>query len=123
MRPPIHRRRAQKHGVLPLKLHTTRHTWATFALHAGKSVQSVADQLGHADPSLTLRTHAHALREEETDLSFVEFGGPSHGSSAPMPRAGRVSIAPQPRNAAPSRVRPEMQACVSPKAMPVSRVR
>ncbi|MBW1686662.1 MAG: tyrosine-type recombinase/integrase, partial [Deltaproteobacteria bacterium] len=38
------RRRAQKKGVRPLKLHTTRHTWATFALHAGKSVRWVADQ-------------------------------------------------------------------------------
>ena len=29
----------------------------------------VADQLGHADPALTMRVYAHALREEETDLS------------------------------------------------------
>jgi len=77
------RRRAQKKGVRPLKLHTTRHTWATFALHAGKSVRWVADQLGHADPALTLRTYAHALREEETDLSFAEFGGPGRPYTAP----------------------------------------
>jgi integrase len=51
------RRRAQKQGVRPLKLHATRHTWATFALHAGKSVRWVAAQLGHADPALTLRTY------------------------------------------------------------------
>ncbi len=67
----------------PLKLHTTRHTWATFALHAGKSVRWVADQLGHADPALTLRTYAHALREEEADLSFAEFGGPGRPYTAP----------------------------------------
>jgi hypothetical protein len=31
---------------------------------------------------LTLKTYAHAMREEETDLSFAEFG-PSAG---PVPR-------------------------------------
>jgi hypothetical protein len=37
----------------------------------------VADQLGHADPALTLRVYAHAMREEENDLSFAEFGSSS----------------------------------------------
>ena len=67
------RRTAQKEGVRPLKLHAARHTWATLALQAGKSVRWVADQLGHADPALTMRVYAHALREEETDLSFADF--------------------------------------------------
>ena len=69
------RRRAKNEGIPPLKLHATRHTWATLALQAGKNVKWVADQLGHADPALTLRVYAHALREEETDLSFLDFGG------------------------------------------------
>jgi integrase len=43
-------------------------------LAAGKSVRWVADQLGHASPMLTLRTYAHAIREEEADLSFADFG-------------------------------------------------
>jgi integrase len=79
------RRRAQKLGVRPLKLHAARHTWATFALQAGKSVRWVADQLGHSDPALTLRVYAHALREEETDLSFAEFGGSERLYTAPTP--------------------------------------
>jgi integrase len=62
------RRRAQKLGLRPLELHCTRHTWATMALGAGKSVRWVADQLGHADPALTLRVYAHAMSEEEADL-------------------------------------------------------
>ncbi len=45
-------------------------------MEAGKSVRWVADQLGHADPALTLRVYAHAMREEEPDLSLAEFGGP-----------------------------------------------
>jgi integrase len=70
------RRRAQKKGVRSLKLHCARHTWATLALRAGKSVRWVADQLGHADPALTLRVYAHAMREEENDLSFADFATP-----------------------------------------------
>ncbi|GAF94179.1 unnamed protein product, partial [marine sediment metagenome] len=58
------RRIAQREGARPLKFHATRHTWATLALAAGKSPRWVADVLGHADPSLTLRVYAHALREE-----------------------------------------------------------
>jgi integrase len=69
------RRQAQKAGVRPLKLHCTRHTYASLALASGKSVRWVAEQLGHASAELTLRVYAHALREEETDLSFLDFGG------------------------------------------------
>ena len=50
---------------------------------ARKSVRWIADQLGHADPALTLRVYAHAMREEETDLSFAEFGGPGRPYTAP----------------------------------------
>ena len=67
------RRRAQNHGIRPLKLHCTRHTWASLALASGKSIRWVADQLGHASPALTLKTYAHAMREEEADLSFADF--------------------------------------------------
>jgi integrase len=69
------RRRAQGRGVRPLKLHSARHTYASLALASGKSVRWVADQLGHSTPMLTLRTYAHAMREEEADLGFADFCG------------------------------------------------
>ncbi len=69
------RRKAQARGVRPLRLHDARHTFASLALASGKSVTWVASQLGHSNPELTLRVYAHALREEETDLSFLDFGG------------------------------------------------
>jgi integrase len=84
------RRRAQKEGVRPLKLHSTRHTWATFALAAGKSVRWVADQLGHADPALTLRVYAHAIQDEESDLSFANFGDSKRLYPAPTELAESV---------------------------------
>ncbi len=77
------RRRAQKRGVRPFKLHTARHTYASLALASGKSVRWVAEQLGHANPELTLRTYAHVLREEESDLSFAEFDSPGRPYTAP----------------------------------------
>ena len=78
------RRRAEKHGVRPLKLHCPRHPWATMASAAGKSVRWIADQLGHADPALTLRVYAHAMRQEESDLSFADFGAPKRPYTAPL---------------------------------------
>ncbi len=78
------RRRAQKQGVRPLKLHCARHTWATMALRAGKSVRWVADQLGHADPALTLRVYAHAMPEDGADVSFADFDAPKRPYTAPV---------------------------------------
>ena len=40
----------------------------------------VASQLGHANPELTLRVYAHALREEEADLGFLDFGRVTGGT-------------------------------------------
>ena len=70
--PPDDRATAQP--PRPLKLHATRHTWASMALESGKNIRWVADQLGHADPVLTLRVYSHVLKSEERDLSFAEFG-------------------------------------------------
>ena len=69
------RRKAQKEGVRPLRLHDARHTFASLALASGKSIPWVSGQLGHASPEITLRVYAHAMKEEETDLAFLDFGG------------------------------------------------
>ena len=47
-----------------------------------------AGQLGHFTAELELRVYAHAMRDEESDLSFAEFGGskrlyPAPGEEAP----------------------------------------
>ena len=77
------RRKAQAEGARPLRLHCTRHTYASRALAAGKSLRWVAGQLGHSNPELTLRQYAHMLPQEETDLSFADFGGPRRPYTAP----------------------------------------
>jgi integrase len=62
-------------GVRPLTLHSLRHTFATLSLESGKSVKWVSQQLGHRDASLTLNVYAHALPDEETDLSYLPGSG------------------------------------------------
>jgi hypothetical protein len=44
-------------------------------------------QLGHSNPELTLRVYAHALREEEGDLSFLDFDGTRRHSDRTEPRS------------------------------------
>jgi len=83
------RRRAQALGVRPLRLHCARHTYASLALGSGKSVRWVADQLGHADPALTLRVYAHVIPNDEQDLSFLDFGRPGRPYTAPLDSAKR----------------------------------
>ncbi len=95
------RRKAQKEGVRPLRLHDARHTFASLAMAAGKSVRWVASQLGHSNPELTLRVYAHALREEETDLSFLDFGGTRRHPRGTKQRA--VAANEKPRRATPRR--------------------
>jgi integrase len=58
-------------NIRTLTMHSLRHTFATLSLEAGRSVKWVSQQLGHRDASLTLNTYAHALPDEETDLSFL----------------------------------------------------
>ena len=43
------------------RLHDLRHSSATHAIAADHNVRSVAARLGHADPTTTMRTYAHAL--------------------------------------------------------------
>jgi hypothetical protein len=83
-----------------LRHHDCRHTFASMALASGKSVRWVASQLGHANPELTLRVYAHALREEETDLSFLDFGGTKrhpHGTEPKRDAATKKPLRGTPR--------------------------
>lgn len=44
-----------------MRFHEVRHTTATVMLAQGIDVRTVADVLGHADVSTTLRTYVHSI--------------------------------------------------------------
>ena len=71
------RERLAERNIRTLTMHSLRHTFATLSLESGKSVKWVSQQLGHRDASLTLNIYAHALPDDETDLSYL-----------PVPSAG-----------------------------------
>jgi integrase len=69
-----HRRRPLPPPALSLpaaRLHDLRHVHATTLLLAGVPVHVVANRLGHADPSITLRVYAHVLREQAAGAADV----------------------------------------------------
>ena len=65
-------------------MHTTRHTYASRALQAGKSIRWIADQLGHGSPEFTLKVYAHVLPDREEDLAFADFVGVSGAPERPQ---------------------------------------
>lgn len=58
-----------------IRFHDLRHVHATLLLEAGIPVHVVAARLGHADPSITLRTYAHVLHSQEATAadSFMKL--------------------------------------------------
>lgn len=66
----------------PLAFHCARHTFATLALEAGRSVKWLADVLGHADATVTLRTYAHALPADADGLDFVPLASKTTGTQS-----------------------------------------
>lgn len=56
-------------GLPKWHFHDTRHFVATVALASGASARAVADRLGHADPSLTLKVYSHAVDAVSRDLA------------------------------------------------------
>lgn len=66
-------------GLEKLTLHELRHTFASILIGQGLDVTFVADQLGHADPGITLKVYAKlfdpsARREEARERLQDAFG-------------------------------------------------
>ena len=58
-------------GAPDVRLHDLRHFTATQLIGAGVDVRTVADFLGHSDPSLTLRVYSHAIEERNRAAATV----------------------------------------------------
>jgi integrase len=70
-------RAAIKQAGIPtgVGVHDLRHTYASTLISAGVSVRAVAANLGHKDPMITLRTHAHLMPDDDdrTRAAVAEF--------------------------------------------------
>lgn len=51
------------------RLHDLRHWSATHAIASGADIRTVANRLGHADPSMTLRVYSHAIEAADETLA------------------------------------------------------
>ena len=55
-----------------VSFHTFRHTCASLLFEEGRNVKQVAEWLGHADPSFTLRTCVHLMDAGVGDADFLD---------------------------------------------------
>lgn len=76
------RRRA---GLDHVTLRSLRHFVATTLAGSGVGVRTIAGRLGHANPSVTLRTYAHFLDVADREAAAVMGGLASSLSSPPAP--------------------------------------
>jgi integrase len=58
-------------GAPTVRLHDLRHFTATQLISAGVDIRTVAERLGHSDPSLTLRVYAHVIEEREKAAAAI----------------------------------------------------
>ncbi|WP_395690096.1 tyrosine-type recombinase/integrase [Nocardioides sp.] len=65
------RERCEAAAVPRIRFHDLRHTHATILLSAGVPVHEVADRLGHADATITLKVYAKVLRDRANGLGDV----------------------------------------------------
>ncbi len=56
-------------NVKRIRIHDLRHSYATLAIALGNPVKVVSESMGHADVSTTLRTYAHVVPAQRTDLA------------------------------------------------------
>ncbi|MGW6279315.1 tyrosine-type recombinase/integrase [Kribbella sp. NPDC055071] len=68
---PEHPEKAPASPLPHARLHDLRHVHATLLLIAGVPVHVVAERLGHADPAITLRIHAHVMRTHAAGVAGV----------------------------------------------------
>ena len=64
----------ERAGMPRIRIHDTRHTYATMALKSGANLLAVSRQLGHARPSTTSDTYGHIDSEMQREVSDVVGG-------------------------------------------------
>ncbi|MHB8827384.1 MAG: tyrosine-type recombinase/integrase [Acidimicrobiales bacterium] len=73
------------------RLHDLRHWSATISIARGHDIRTVANRLGHANPSMTLRTYAHAV--DSTDAPIAAALGSVLDAHEVMPTDSELDVA------------------------------
>lgn len=61
----VFRRHLEAAGLPKIRFHDLRHTVAVMVLNSGVPINVVSQVLGHRDPAMTLRRHAHVLSDAQ----------------------------------------------------------
>lgn len=64
-----------------IRFHSLRHTHASILLSQGVQVVSVSKRLGHANPTVTMQTYAHVIKELKVSDNEKIIKILSHGTS------------------------------------------
>lgn len=72
-------------GLIGVRFHDIRHAVASTLVNSGRDARSVADRLGHANPSMTLNVYTHAVgSSSQADADYLAGllkGGAATGPS------------------------------------------
>ena len=59
---------ALKRAQLPrVRFHDLRHSYASLLIDQGENIKYIQKQMGHADPTITLKTYAHLMRDSNPE--------------------------------------------------------
>ncbi|MFA6670598.1 MAG: site-specific integrase, partial [Bacillota bacterium] len=64
----------KRHNLPHIRFHDLRHLAATLLIHEGLNVRAVAGRMGHANPDVTMRVYAHALRSADKQAANIMEG-------------------------------------------------
>ncbi|HET9078569.1 MAG TPA: tyrosine-type recombinase/integrase [Acidimicrobiales bacterium] len=80
-------------GLPPIRLHDIRHSYATAALQAGASIETLSDRLGHSTSAVTRAIYLHPVEELDRQMadSMAELilGRPLRTERHPSGRSGQ----------------------------------
>ena len=60
---------ADKAELPQIRVHDLRHSHASLLINNNVNVLQIAEQLGHTDPTITLRVYAHLFKEKKNDIA------------------------------------------------------
>jgi len=91
----------ERAGVAYFRTYDLRHTCATLLLYEGRTLNEVAEHLGHGDPGFTARTYAHVMRDasrrRRITISEAITTARAAATRRPLVDPSASEVAPRPR--------------------------